>query len=358
MGNSIMAPVYKSMPTGPWIKGVNSATDPYSIPKGAAYRLSNMTLRRRGALHTIDGSLIISAVNGIIQPTNQGPIEALFLFQPTGVNPYYVDLQLDALYHLGAPTGLTVSASGSGSALLAGTYYYVVTAIDGLGGETTKSSEVSVVNSGGQVNVLTWNPVNFATGYNIYRSTSSGSEIFLTSVTNNSYADTGAITPGMTYNLASSSRNDLGGGRFLYAFVTTLPNTFKVGSIVTVAGVTPSAFNQNYQVGAVFSSTRFNSTTQFGHVTSITGTGGTVTGGVTPPATDTTQVVVMRVLPTAVTNYNESSIVAVFASTASAVLVNPPGSGGSGGGTMGGGPGPGGGGGPVPGPGGGSGLPL
>jgi len=70
----------------------------------------------------------------------------------------------------------TVSTSGGLFNLLtAGTYYYEVTAVTAQG-ETVASSETSaVVGIGGTVN-LSWNEVNGATSYRIYRGNASGAE--------------------------------------------------------------------------------------------------------------------------------------------------------------------------------------
>lgn len=69
-----------------------------------------------------------------------------------------------------APTNLTASlTSGSGST----TYYYVVTALTE-NGETTKSDEISVSSAGTTGTItLSWSPVKNATGYRIYRNTTS-----------------------------------------------------------------------------------------------------------------------------------------------------------------------------------------
>jgi len=78
-----------------------------------------------------------------------------------------------AISQAGTPSG---TASTSGGSMSAATYYYIVTALNN-NGETTKSTESSglTVASGstGSV-VLSWTPVSGATGYKIYRTTSSG----------------------------------------------------------------------------------------------------------------------------------------------------------------------------------------
>lgn len=79
----------------------------------------------------------------------------------------------------GAPTGLTITPSGTGGALPAGTYFYKVTATM-TNGETLGSNEVTSGALTGTTNkvVLNWTaPVNNgATGYKVYRGTSIGAE--------------------------------------------------------------------------------------------------------------------------------------------------------------------------------------
>ena len=75
------------------------------------------------------------------------------------------------------------SISGTGTATTGGTlaqnttYYYVITAVDSMGNETTKSSEVSQLTGNTTATntiTLTWAPITGAAGYRIYRSTSTG----------------------------------------------------------------------------------------------------------------------------------------------------------------------------------------
>jgi hypothetical protein len=91
------------------------------------------------------------------------------------------------------------SASASGGALPSGTYYYEVTAITGTG-ETTASNEqvVAVTGPTGSV-AVNWSAVAGATGYNIYRGTSTGGEVRLVALaggTTTSFVDTGGAVYG------------------------------------------------------------------------------------------------------------------------------------------------------------------
>jgi hypothetical protein len=86
----------------------------------------------------------------------------------------------DNLSIMASPTGLAVSQTGSavGDGLGIATYYYKVTAIDSAEGETSPSAEVSHQFTSGTTNyvTLTWNVVTGASGYKVYRGTSSGGE--------------------------------------------------------------------------------------------------------------------------------------------------------------------------------------
>lgn len=89
------------------------------------------------------------------------------------------------------PTGLIASGSASGGSLAAGTYYYVVTGLNGTG-ETTGSNEVSVTTTGSTSSVaLSWSAMPGATGYRVYRGTSAGSESVYFAAATISFLDTG-----------------------------------------------------------------------------------------------------------------------------------------------------------------------
>ena len=75
-----------------------------------------------------------------------------------------------------APTNLSLMASTTGGTLTTGTYYYVMTAVDPLGNETTRSAQSSIAVTGptGAVRVGTNNPKKGASYYKLYRTTTSG----------------------------------------------------------------------------------------------------------------------------------------------------------------------------------------
>lgn len=104
-----------------------------------------------------------------------------------------------------APTQNAPTVSGSGGTLAAGTYYYIVTSTTVAGESvlqvTGANNQVSATTTGTTSEVaLSWNQVTDATGYKIYRSTTSGSygaSSLLTTIALGStvtFTDTGAAT--------------------------------------------------------------------------------------------------------------------------------------------------------------------
>jgi hypothetical protein len=101
---------------------------------------------------------------------------------------------LDLGVTIAPPAGLAVTASGTGGTLAAGGHFWVVTAIDA-NGETSKSTEVNATTTGSTSSaVLTWSAVNGATGYKVYRGTSTTNENILVATLGNvlTYTDTGS----------------------------------------------------------------------------------------------------------------------------------------------------------------------
>ncbi|MHB8512297.1 MAG: RCC1 domain-containing protein [Actinomycetota bacterium] len=108
------------------------------------------------------------------------------------------------------------------------TYYYTVAAVNGVGvGAQSAEASATTLNvptapqnliatSGNAQVSLSWsapasNGGSAVTGYNIYRSTSSGTETLLTQATSTSYQDTG-LTNGTTYYYKVSAVNGVGEG--------------------------------------------------------------------------------------------------------------------------------------------------
>lgn len=74
-----------------------------------------------------------------------------------------------------AAPAVTLGSASSGGFFTAGTYYWVVTALN-KNGETVGSNEVSATLTNGQLQVVNWGAVAGATGYVVYRGTTAGGE--------------------------------------------------------------------------------------------------------------------------------------------------------------------------------------
>ena len=344
-------------PNGPYIKGIVASNQPYAQPKGSVPRASNFIFTSRGALDTCDGTALVHAFNGAIQ-SGRGKCMASYLFAPTGVSRYYLALFKALDIPLGAPKNLTITASGSGGTLPTGTYYYVVTALDGAGGETTISNEVSQAITLGQNAVLVWNVVPNAASYNVYRGTASGAEGLLIATTlpvsqvvagtlTVTFTDGGvsqSVTPETIISAvySGSQRTPPGAvATFTVASTALIP----AGLIFTPAGSSNPDFDTQWKITGVPSGTQFIAV----HLNSYGGpepgpgestTGGTFNAsGALPPSTDTTQQVALFKMPVIAgspavlpVSYNNSNIAALFPADVLGFSPDGGGGGGSGGG--------------------------
>src|SRR6267142_4587481 len=257
-----MSPAYKPAPAKPFLKGLMASSDPYSQPPGTFPRGSNMLLNKRGALDVCDGTQLIHAFNGAVQ-SGRGKVTCTFLFSPTGVSRYYLAIIKAFDIPLGAPQNFTVLTAAGGT-LAAATYFYKVTALDGVGGETTASNEVSQVTPLNNKNMLTWNIVPNATQYNVYRSTSSGTEVLLTSsnlpvaqaatgALTFSYVDDGtASAPSIA--IASATSNSFGN---VATFQTVAPNNLANGQAIVVSGSSQPGYNGTFSIQGIIDATHF-----------------------------------------------------------------------------------------------------
>jgi len=318
---------------GPWIKGVDSSTGVLAQPKGSIPRGSNLLLSKRGSLRTCDGSGIVNAYNGV--PTaGRGRSMCDFSFAPTGVASYYLRLMKALDQPLGAPQKLSASLStASGTLTIGQAYYWVVTAIDGVGGETTVSNEVTLTpTSGHQSAVLSWNSVPNATGYNVYRGTGAGLEELLIGTglpaTTNSYTDNGAAIFSAVTSIQSITCISV-------VHYVSYPTEW----VTTVSIVFNSAIANSYQAGQTLFYTHgsnvyfdaipfvIHNITSNSSLTAIytnnvfhplseneTSTGGTITLTVSPPSQDTTQQTALYAMPPAALGipYTNANIVAFF----------------------------------------------
>ncbi len=330
---------YAPQSQGPWLKGLVASNQPLAQPKGSFPRASNLVLMERGALTPCDGSGIINWFNGAVQ-NNRGRFMSEFLYEPTGVNPYYLALAQGLDEPLGPPHLVSATPSAGGSLVSGQQYFYKITAIDGVGGETTVSNELSATPSGGNLSVtLVWNVVPNAFGYNIYRSTTTGTEVLLYSAklpviqpsplaATVTFIDDGTASTGVTYTAHAFGNvfpidNQVD-------FTTTVPVVGTPSGTIIATGFTPAGFNITYPSFVQNSPTSFTAfrpgTTPGGN-----GTGGSITFQSTPPIADTTQQTVLFQMPrgTVPVTYTNANIVAFFPASLSTLGQVP--TGGSGG---------------------------
>lgn len=322
---------YAPQSQGPWLKGLVASNQPLAQPKGSFPRGSNLVLMERGALTPCDGSGIIDFFSGAVQ-NNRGRFMSEFLYEPTGVNPYYLVLAQGLDQHLGAPNLNSATGSVASGTLPAATYHYEITALDGVGGETVASNEKSATIAAPGHITLVWNVVPNAFGYNVYRTSgASGTEVLIGNIpglpviqpspltTTVTFIDDGSASVlSTTFTITSASVNGSVSMPSNQVFLTlvggAIPSQYlhKPG---TIAGNSVSYFNQT---GTVFSNilpsiTVFNATTQ-SH-SRQTGTGGTLTVSASPPLVDTTQQTVLFQMPTGLItpiSYSNANIVAYF----------------------------------------------
>lgn len=325
---------YAPQSQGPFLKGLVASNSPLAQPKGSFPRGSNLVMMERGALTPCDGSAIINWFNGALQSAS-GRFMAMTLYEPTGVNPYYVALKKEF-----TPTvpvqGISLVAVGSGS-LPAGTYYYKITAIDGVGGESLPSLEASITIPAGDNIALVWNIVPNAFGYNIYRSTSSGNEVLMVGpglpiIQPNPITPTVAFTdsivsPSPTYSLSFWQRSSVGSNLAIY-FITTIPNNIQANQSAIVSG---TGIDGTYAITQKRGNELIH--TGIGSATPLSGTSGTIQGGGTPPpSVDTMQQTLLYVMPSGAipVPYNTNNVQGLFPASLEALGQVP--TGGSGGG--------------------------
>lgn len=332
----------KPVTMGPWTKGLDASTGELSQSKGSVPRSSNLLLTKRGSLKTCDGSSLVNAFNGTL-PLFVGRDLCDMFYQPVGVSPYYLRIMKALDQPLGAPQNLAAADGGAGGSLAAATYFYKVTALDNVGGETNASSESSVAVAINHKINLTWNLVPNAVSYNVYRATSAGAEILLVGTglpvtqpvlgsTSVSFTDTGTATAG-GISLSVISINETAhptGNTYLVSL--SAPFAATAGTLATYTAGSDASFNGTYTIA-------FNSSNSVLSCTGPGRAGGNSTGGtfvinqVPRLFGDTTQQTGLYAMPPAANgiSYNNANLVALFPAD-----VQPPG-GRPGGGTGGGG---------------------
>src|SRR5579863_6748919 len=304
---------YEPQSSGPFLKGLVASNQSLAQPKGSFPRGSNLVLMERGALTPCDGSAIINWFSGAVQ-NNRGRMMAEFLYEPTGVNPYYLVLAQALDQSLGAPNLNSATGSVASGTLPAATYHYEITALDGVGGETPASNEKSATIAAPGHITLVWNVVPNAFGYNVYRTSgASGTEVLLGSIAGLpviqpnpltgtvTFVDDGSASVlSTTFTITSASVSgsiSMPSNQVDIILASGLIPAQYVGKPGTISGNSNSYFNQSGTIsGTIFPFITVFSATTSSH-SRQSGTGGTLTISASPPLVDTTQQTVLFQMP-------------------------------------------------------------
>lgn len=140
-------------------------------------------------------------------PDYQMLIRKFIASEASTVAEFGGNVQADGSIHAGGDiatimmpvTGLTPLLLGGGTLVTATRYFYLVTAVDANGGETLPSIQVQTQTTTTKKRIdLSWDAVDGAVGYRVYRSTTNNSfdsSSLIKSVSTNSYSDTNVDTP-------------------------------------------------------------------------------------------------------------------------------------------------------------------
>lgn len=125
-------------------------------------------------------------------------------FSPDG--PFTVGATYPMQIQMAAPGVPTLTPSATGGTLASNTYFYVITSLDGAGGETVRGVEASTPVTGPNGSVLiNWTAIPGAASYRVYRGLSAGNENVYYTATTNSLTDTGSAATNGTPPVSSSA---------------------------------------------------------------------------------------------------------------------------------------------------------
>jgi hypothetical protein len=288
--------------------GVDSRSNPANFPTDRALRCLNFSPQASGALRlrlgytvpagaTADGLPIHSLV--YYEQFSANFIGPQFCLYGKGSNVNLLNMATGVVNKasldkkLAAPVGLSAADGGTGGTLAANTYYYVVTAIDNLGGETTISNEASVAIAANHQITLNWAAVAGAAGYKIYRGTSSGLEGLIATgpIATNSYSDLGATGGGVSIAITQITANGGGSNLATCQLASNSTGLFYVGQTVMITGNSNALFNT---VASVYSITDASHLVlQASAFTQAGQSGGNTSQGPLSPGTETSNGIIV-----------------------------------------------------------------
>jgi len=184
----------------------------------------------------------VSCVSGAIN-TNMGSCSfdpknfvGAFLCPANYVIPASVFFGTPALPAPGLPV---LTPSTTGGTLAANSYFYKITALNGVG-ETTGSAEATVTTTGATSSVaISWGAVAGATSYRIYRGTVTNTEnLYFTSATN-SFTDIGGTSTAGTVPVTNTTQSNPTAGALQAQLLSDMQNDNKALRIYPI----PNFFN-------------------------------------------------------------------------------------------------------------------
>lgn len=157
-------------------------------------------------------TLIAAANNDVLIADDINPVFTAGGFTGVATIGQRIQMGTFGVGILATPGAPSCTPSITAGSLAAGTYYYKIVAFDVLGRTTLAGSETaSTVSSGttGKV-ILTWSVVPYATGYRVYRGTSSNGQSVYYTVNNNvngapTFTDTGAANTAGTVPIVNGT---------------------------------------------------------------------------------------------------------------------------------------------------------
>jgi hypothetical protein len=168
--------IYRTVVTGgsPTTLGLigSSATNSFNDTGLAGSGNSSPTLNATAQLSVVGSMIVQTSTNSTTAFQVQTTANASVLTADT-VNSR---VSIDTSYAVMTPPVISnISSATTGGILTAIPYYYEITAVDGAGGETSASNQVTITPTTGTSTVtLTWAPVAGAVAYHLYRSTTNG----------------------------------------------------------------------------------------------------------------------------------------------------------------------------------------